>query len=494
MTLIHMADDRAANAVPVPMPHLVVVGGGITGLSAAWYARQAAARVDLPLRVTVLEAGARCGGKLWTDDVSGFGAAPFRLETGADGFLTRKPWALALAHQLGLQSEICYSRSETSNTRVWHDGALTPLPAGLTLLPPTRLPAFLRSPLFTTRGKLRTLLEFALPSHAPVGDESLASFVRRRFGDEMLDRVAVPLLAGVFNAHPERLSLLATFPQFAEWERRHGSVIRGARHASARGPDARSGSPKAPFFSLAGGTRRLVETLAERLGADVRLGAVAEALDITASGYVIRLAGGEPVQAQAVLLATPAGVTAQLLRHSVSYAAALASGIRCEGIGTLYLVFHEDDISQSLSGYGVLIPAGERRHVDGVTWMSSKWHGRAPAGFVLLRVFFGGPYTRESLALDDKRLVPLVMRELRGMLGITASPVMIRAYRWSDGYPQYDVGHLDRIEELERSLPDGLALAGNAYRGVGVPDCVHQGEQAAEQLVGHLLARQARAE
>jgi oxygen-dependent protoporphyrinogen oxidase len=236
-----------------------------------------------------------------------------------------------------------------------------------------------------------------------------------------------------------------------------------------------------------------VETLATRLGADVRLGAVAEAVTLSAGGYVIRLADGDTVQAQAVLLATPAVVTAQLLRHAAADAAAVLSGIRYEGIGIVYLALHEDDMPQSLSGYGVLIPAGQRRHIDGVTWISSKWHERAPAGYVLLRVFVGGPYTRESLALDDEQLIQLVMRELSGMLGVTASPVMTRAYRWSDGYPQYDVGHLDRVEAAEHSLPVGLALAGSAYRGVGVPDCVHQGEQAAERLVGHLLAQQVRA-
>jgi oxygen-dependent protoporphyrinogen oxidase len=490
MSITHGADSGAASGATEP-PHLVVIGGGISGLSAAWYCRQAAARKGRPLRVTVLEAGDRCGGKLWTDEVSGFGATPFRLEASADGFLTRKPWALALARQLGLESEILYSRSETASTRVWHEGSLVPLPQGLSLLPPTRLTPFLRSPLFTARGKVRTLLEMALPAHPPLGDESLASFVRRRFGGEMLDRVAVPLMAGVYNARPERLSLHAAFPQFAEWESVHGSVIRGARRASARQAPERDAASPAPFFSFAGGARRLVEALASCLADGVRLTAAATAVEnAQGGGYIVRLRSGEAIPANAVLVTTPASEAARLLRHTAPDAAALLGAIGYEGIGALYLGYCERDVPQALAGYGVLIPAGERRHIDGITWTSSKWYERAPEGYVLLRAFFGGPYTRESLALEDERLIPLVTRELERMLGITAAPVMHRAYRWAEGYPQYDLGHLDRVEALARALPGGLGVTGNAYRGVGVPDCVHQAEQAAELLVGHLLARE----
>jgi oxygen-dependent protoporphyrinogen oxidase len=493
MRITHTTNDDAQGAPLELSSHLVVVGGGISGLSAAWYAHEAAARAAMPLRVTVLEATDRCGGKLWTDEVAGFGATPFRLEAGADGFLVRKPWALDLARQLGLERAILYSSRESATTRVWHDGALTPLPAGLSLLPPTRLAPFLRSPLFTARGKLRTLLELMLPPQAPPGDESLGSFVTRRFGREMLDRVAVPLMAGVYNARPERLSMRATFPQFTEWERVHGSVIRGARRASAMPAPTRDDVPPAPFFSFVGGARTLVEALASRLAGHVRLGAVATAVEPSPGGYTIRLHNDVPLAADVVLLATPAGVTAMLLRDAIPDAAALLGAIRHEGIGVLHLGYRERDLPQALTGYGVLIPAGERRYIDGLTWTSSKWQSRAPEGYVLLRVFFGGPYTQESLALDDERLVPLVTRELRHMLGITAPPVMQCAYRWADGYPQYDVGHLDRVDALERVLPVGLAVTGNAYRGVGVPDCVHQSQQAAERLMRHLLARSPRA-
>jgi protoporphyrinogen/coproporphyrinogen III oxidase len=485
MNTAHAEGESAAAPRQPAAPHLVVIGAGISGLSAAWFARQAAERAGMRLRLTVLEAADRCGGKLWTDEISGFGATPFRMEASADGFLVRKPWALALARQLSLDDEILYSRPETANTRVWHAGALTRLPAGLTLLPPTRLTPFLRSPLFSVRGKLRVLLELALPAAPPAGDESLADFVRRRFGTEMLDRVAVPLMAGVYNARPERLSLRATFPQFAEWERVHGSVIRGARAASSL-PSAR---PATPFFSFVGGARTLVEALSARLADAVRLRAAASAVEpAPGGGYLVRLGGEAPLAADAVIVATPATVAVDLLRRSAPDAAVLLRTIRYEGIGALYLGYREQDLPQALAGYGVLIPAGERKHVDGITWTSSKWRERAPDGFALLRVFFGGPFTRDSLALDDERLVPLVTRELAGMLGITAPPVMHRSYRWVDGYPQYDVGHLDRVKTLMQSLPAGLAVAGNAYRGVGVPDCVRQGEQAAERVVGALLA------
>jgi protoporphyrinogen/coproporphyrinogen III oxidase len=489
MNTAHAEGESAADPRQPGPPKLVVIGAGISGLAAAWFARQAAARAGMPLRLTVLEAGDRCGGKLWTDEVSGFGTKPFRMEASADGFLVRKPWALALAVQLGLDDEVLYSRPETANTRVWHAGALTPLPAGLTLLPPTRLMPFLRSPLFSARGKVRALLELALPPAPPAGDESLSDFVRRRFGTEMLDRVAVPLMAGVYNARPERMSLRATFPQFAEWERTHGSVTRGARRVRAL-PSAQSATPAALFFSFVGGARRMVEVLSSRLDDAVRLGVAVRAIEpAQGGGYVIRPRKGAPLAADAVIVATSATVAADLLRDAAPDSATLLRAIRYESIGALYLGYRQTDLPGELAGYGVLIPAGERKHIDGITWTSSKWHERAPEGFALLRVFFGGPFTRDSLGLDDERLLPLVTRELAGMLGITAPPVMHRAYRWVDGYPQYDVGHVDRVEALTRSLPAGLTIAGNAYRGVGVPDCVRQGEQAAEQVVGQLLER-----
>ncbi|HEV2235389.1 MAG TPA: protoporphyrinogen oxidase [Ktedonobacterales bacterium] len=491
MDMTHAASERDASALSASAPHLVIVGAGITGLSAAWYARHAAARAGLPLRVSVLEASGRCGGKLRTDEVTGFGAVPFRLEASADGFLTRKPWALALARELGLEDEVLYSARETAQTRVWHDRRLIPLPQGLSLLPPTRLGPFLRSPLFSPAGKARALLELALPARPPHDDESLASFVRRRFGAEMLDRVAVPLLAGVYNARPERMSLRATFPQFAAMERADGSVTRGARRAAKSAPAA---SGAAPFFSFVGGAQTLVDALVDRLAGDVRTASAATAVEpAPAGGFHVRLGEASTLVADAVILATPANVAADLLRQTAPEAAALLSGIRYEGIGALYLGYRQRDVPRDLTGYGVLIPPGERNHLDGITWTSSKWRERAPEGHVLLRVFFGGPFTRDSLALEDERLVPLVTRELAGMLGIVAPPVLRRAYRWLDGYPQYDVGHLDRLDALTRALPRGLAVAGSAYRGVGVPDCVRQGEQAANDVLEQVLSRPRRA-
>ncbi|HEY7985100.1 MAG TPA: protoporphyrinogen oxidase [Ktedonobacterales bacterium] len=494
MDMTQAAREGATSAPLAGAPHLVIVGAGITGLSAAWYAHRAAARANLPLRVSVLEAADRCGGKLRTDVVTGYGDAAFRLEASADGFLTRKPWALALARELGLDDAILYSEREAAPTRVWHDGRLIPLPEGLALLPPTRLAPLLRSPLFSTAGKARVLLELALPARPPRDDESLASFVRRRFGAEMLDRVAVPLMAGVYNARPERMSLRATFPQFAAMERSAGSVTRGARRAAASAPPAPGTAPLAPFFSFVGGAQTLVDTLANRLAGAVRTGTAAAAVAAApAGGFHVRLRDGSALAADAVIVATPAGAAADLLRGAAPAAAALLDGIRYEGIGALYLGYRQRDVPRDLAGYGVLIPARERHHLDGITWTSSKWRERAPEDQALLRVFFGGPYTRESLALDDERLIPLVTRELAGMLGIVAPPVLWRVYRWPDGYPQYDVGHLDRLDALARALPRGVAVAGSAYRGVGVPDCVRQGEQAANDVLEQVLARPRRA-
>ncbi len=470
-----------------PEAHVVILGGGITGLSAAWHLQQTAARDDLPITYTLIEQSSRWGGKVRSEVIERDGAHAWVLEAGPDGLLTRKPWALALARELRLDEHFLFVNRENSRTFVLRRGRPEPLPAGLQLLAPTQWRPFLRSPLFSPWGKARIALDLLLPPRRTTDDESLASFVRRRFGDEALTRLAEPMLAGVYNAEPERQSILATFPQFPALEHTHGSVIRGLRAASYQQPP--SGTPA--FLSFERGNQTLVDALVARLTGDLRLGTtVCSIAQSDACGYELRLDGGASLAADAVILATPATVSATLTREIVPEAATQLASIRYAGIGAIYLAYRRYDIAHPLNGTGVVIPPTEGRHIDGITWVSSKWDHRAPPGHALVRVFFGGPHTRAMLRMDDADLIATVREELADILGVRATPLFTRIFRWPDGYPQYDVGHLERIVAIEAALPSGMVVAGSSYRGVGVPDCIHQGELAAAKIVETLKNRQ----
>ncbi|HEX6542826.1 MAG TPA: protoporphyrinogen oxidase [Ktedonobacterales bacterium] len=467
---------------PASSPHIAILGGGIAGLSAAWYLQQAFAGENLPASYTVIERDGQWGGKVRSERVERAGKPAWVLEAGPDGLLTRKPWALALARALKLDDNFIFVNRENSRTFVLRRGRPVPLPAGLQLLAPTRWLPFLRSPLFTPWGKLRIALDLLLPARRSTADESLASFVRRRFGNEALQRLADPLMAGVFNAEPERQSILATFPQFAALERSHGSVIRGLRAASRGQPPATT--PQTPaFLSFENGNQALVDALIARLTGTLYLNTAARSITRTDDGgYTIALEDGRSLAADAVVLATPASVSAALVGEVAPEAAALLDSIRYAGIGAIYLAYRRADIPHPLNGTGVVIPSSEGRPIDGITWVSSKWEHRAPAEHALVRVFFGGPHTREMLSLDDERLTAIVRGELADILGARAEPLFTRIFRWPDGYPQYDIGHLERVAAIEAALPEGLVVAGSSYRGVGVPDCIHQGEMAATQV------------
>ena len=463
--------------------HVVIVGGGIAGLSAAWYLQREAARQSISVRFTVLETSDRWGGKIHSERIEGVGGGPTIIEAGPDSFLTRKPWALTLARELGLDDHLQYLDAHGLRTYTLLRGRLMPLPVGWNLLAPSQWTPFLRSPLFSLRGKARICLEPLIPPYRGDADESLGQFVRRRLGGEALDRVAEALMAGVYNAPADEQSLRATFPQFAVLERQYGSVIRGLR--ATRQKRATENIP--PFFSLDAGAELLVQQLVAWLEGALRLRSEVSGVAQNADGgYDVRLRDGSQLHADAIILACPAFVSARILRESIPDAADLLAGIGSSGIGSLYLGYRRGDIPHSLNGAGVVIPSSEGRRIDGMTWVSSKWPARAPQGMALLRVFFGGPATRETLDLDDAALLALVRAELAAILGVQAAPLFQRIFRMRDGYPRYTVGHLERVEAIERALPAGLYVTGASYRGVGVPDCVRQGQEAALRVLAEL--------
>jgi oxygen-dependent protoporphyrinogen oxidase len=460
----------------------VVVGGGITGLSAAHRAVELARERGMTLDLTLIEARERLGGTIASERADGF-----LIEAGPDSFLSEKPWALTLCRRLGVEDRLVRTDDRFRKVFVWHRGRLHPLPDGFQLLAPTALLPFVTSSLFSLPGKLRMGLDLVLPRGGG-DDESLGAFVRRRLGVEALDRVAQPLVAGIYTADPDDLSLTATMPRFIEVERAHRSLILGLRRALRRAPlPGTSGARWSLFVTLAGGMEDLVTALAARLPpGSVALKQRVSVLERTGSRWHVASAEGTRVDADRVILATEAHATARLTRYLDPALATLVEEIPYASAATVSLGYRRADVPHALDGFGFVVPRSEGKALLAATFSSVKYPGRAPEGHVLIRGFLGGMLNAEVLGEDDASLVTRTRGELGAALGIRAAPVLTRLHRWPASMPQYRVGHLARVETIERlaSAVPGLSLAGAAYRGVGIADCVRAGEAAAEEALG----------
>ncbi|MFQ5666347.1 MAG: protoporphyrinogen oxidase [Candidatus Binatia bacterium] len=464
------------------VPHVAVVGGGIAGLAAAHRLVELSREAQRPTRVTVLEAARRLGGSISTERTDGF-----VIEGGPDSFISEKPWALQLCARIGLTRRLVGTRGAHRRTYVVHAGTLHPLPDGFLLLAPTRLWPLAMSRLFTWPGKLRMAMDLLLPRGPRRRDESLGAFVTRRLGRQALERVAQPLVGGIYAADPYDLSLAATMPRFLEMERQSRSLIWAMWLRQRRAPPAAratSGARWSLFVSVDDGMQSLIDTLARRLpdGA-VRCDCAVRALH-REQDWTITTADGQVLRADAVVMATPAHQSARLVDSLDAPLARELRAIPYASSATVSLAYRTEQVQQPLDGFGFVVPLVEARTIVACTYSSVKYPGRAPQGHVLLRAFVGGALQQELFAQDDAAMADSVRHELRALLGITSAPLLTRIHRHPQAMPQYQVGHLDRIARLDAALARhrGLALAGNAYRGVGIPDCIHSAELAAEMI------------
>jgi protoporphyrinogen/coproporphyrinogen III oxidase len=466
---------------------VVVVGGGIAGLAAAHRLIELNNEKSLDLEVMLIEASPRLGGVIATEKVG-----DFIVEAGPDSFITEKPWALRLCERLGLASRLVSTQAANHKIYVVHKGKLQALPEGFFLLAPTRLWPFVQTPLFSLSGKLRMAAEIFLPRGAMDRDESLGAFVRRRFGAEALDRVAQPLIGGIYAADPDQLSLSATMPRFKDMERTRRSVtlsMISEQRRRARNRETGSGARWSLFVTLAGGMQELVERIASRLAGCVRLNTpiIRLARDTDKKLWKITTGLNEIDEADSVILATPSFQTAELLGGVTPSAADDLQQVTYTSTATVSLAFRQTDFPNKLDSFGFVVPAIEQRKIMACTFSSLKYPGRAPEGYVLLRAFVGGSLQPDLFQDDDATMVKNVRAELAGLLGVTAQPFFSRLWRHPHSMPQYFVGHDARIKRIEADLNrfPTLALAGSAYRGVGISDCVRTGEEAAEKVVNH---------
>lgn len=448
---------------------LIIVGGGLTGLTAAYRAQQRG------WKYLLLEASERLGGSLETLHSDGV-----LQELGAESMVTAKPWGKDLILELGLGDQLVSPQPEFHKTSIVRNGKLVPIPEGLRLLAPSQWLPFLRSPALSWLGKLRMACEFFVSPRHDNRDESLASFVRRRLGKEALERIAQPMVAGIYTADPETLSMRATLPQFLEYERKYGSVCRGLLLS----PEARaSRGPRYHLFnSLKGGFGQLIEALRERIPAEsLGCGTPVKQIRPLENGWEV-----DGLTTRSLLLATPTYAMSELLRPFDPAASALLDKHEYLSSATVNLTYPLHAADATTRGYGFVVPAVEGRDILACTFSHRKYPGRTPAHLALLRTYLGGAARPEALGWSDAEMVARSHMELSHLLKIDEPPTAAVIKRYVRAMPLYRVGHLEWLSTLEDQLSrwTGLGWAGNAYRGVGIPDCV----RSATEAVGRLAA------
>ena len=466
------------------MTRIAIIGGGISGLSAA-FALEERRRAGAEVSYMLYESSPRFGGVLRTERI-----AECIVEAGPDSFITEKPWASDLCRSLGLGDQLIGSNDADRKTYILTKGHLVDMPDGLMFMVPTKILPTGMSPLFSWRTKLRMSQELFHPPRAVEHDESVAAFVERHYGSEMVDRLADPLLSGIYGGEAANLSVRAVLPRFAEMERQHGSLGRAMLASRRNARNKMSSGPRTPapplFTSLKGGMQHLAETVVARLNPESLLSnAPVQAIQREADSWVVS-AGMKSDQFDSVIIALPAPAAARVLQIASPELAAELAAIQYSSSITVGLGY-DREVRQALPpGFGFLVPRSEGKKLLAATFVHNKFPHRAPDDRALLRCFFAGRNAEDVWPLSDDQIVDIVRQELQRILGLRAEPLFARVYKWKSAMAQYGVGHLDRLDRIEglrQQLP-GIALAGNAFRGIGVPDCVRSGSDAVKQLVG----------
>lgn len=464
-----------------------VVGGGLSGLASAYLIREKGREEGIPIEVKLLESEPRTGGKIGTIAEEGYLG-----EIGPNGFLDNKPYTLDLCRRMGVEGNLLRSNDSSRKRYIFSGGRLWNLPEDPI--------SFMMSDLLSIGGRIRIVSEYFVPQKKDDEDETLADFVRRRLGDEALDKLVGPMASGVFAGNPENMSLGACFPRIHVLEEKYGGLIRGMltlrKEAAKRGESGpRSAGPGGVLTSFPKGTAELIGAIASRLGDSILTSAPARRLERTGEGqsprYRLLFGEGETSaerEADAVVLAVPAYASATLLRDLDPGIAATMDTVPYAAMGVVHLGYEANSLPSPPDGFGFLIPKSEGRRALGALWASSIFNGRAPEGHVLLTVMLGGASDPLTPRLDEEDLIKVARQELEITMGIKDAPVFSTVLKWVKAIPQYTFGHLARVESIEKRLTGhpGLFLTGNAWRGVGINDCVAAGERVAAQVLYYL--------
>lgn len=466
---------------------IIIIGGGITGLSAA-YRLIEANRTDL--NVTLLEASSQFGGTIKTIERDGF-----LIELGPDSFLATKPWLTNLTERLNIKHRILPTNDAFRRSHIVHNGALKPLPEGFLMMAPTKFLPLVTTDLFTWTGKCRMAMDLFLPRGKAVSDESLGAFVRRRLGQEVLERVVQPLIGGIYTGDPDDLSLKAILPRFLDMEARDRSIIKAmwkqkrvATKKRKKGQED-SGARYSDLVSFDHGMQTIIDTLLAHIPDHILVpNSPVQALQRVEDQWQVRTSDDQSYSADAVIMALPSAQAAAMLSGLDTTVSDELNAIPHASSAIMNLAFNRSDIPHPLDGFGFVVPAIEKRKIIACSFSSVKFSNRAPGQKVLLRVFIGGAMHHELFKLSDLEMEQAVYGELRDLMGIEAQPLFKILSRYAHAMPQYLLGHVDRvvrIKKLVNTWPN-LALAGNAFSGVGLPDCVHSGEEAAEKILNEL--------
>ena len=475
-----------------PPSRIAVLGAGISGLSAAYRLNTLLKNAGNPgTKIDVWDKNSRVGGVLQTDHVD-----QYQIEQSADNFITTVPWGLDLCKELGLTDQLVQTNAEYRRTYVVRRGRLHLLPDGFLMLAPTKLWPMAVTPILSPLGKLRAGLELLIPSRKDDADESMAQFVRRRLGKEVFERLVEPLVSGVYAADMEKLSVLATLPRFREMEKQYGSLIlamqRQLKANRAAHLSEQSGARYSMFVTLKKGLSFLCDTLTGRLpDGCVHLGRPVVKMErfrldgTDARRWKLTDSAGRCEEYDAVICALPSHEAARLLGDALPELTKPLGRIEHQGTAIATFAFHADQLKQEIRGMGFVVPTIERCPILAGSFSSLKYAHRAPAGRVLLRLFAGGARAPQMPDMDDERLVPLLLAELKKIVRIEGEPHLTMVSHWPRTMPQYHVGHLELVAEIEKqvaALPD-FAIAGNAFHGVGIPNCSRSGQLAAEKIL-----------
>lgn len=468
--------------MPAKAMRIAVVGAGICGLAAAHRLRE----LHPEWTVTLLEASERAGGILRTERRDGF-----LIEHSADMFTTRDPWALNLCQRLGIEGELIGTNEAFRRALIVRGGKLRPIPEGLTILAPKNLTAVMRSPLLSLRGKLRLAMEYFVAPKRDSTDESFAQFAKRRFGKEAFERLLQPIVAGIYTADPDKLSMEACLSEFSRMEREHGGVlkaIRAQRHQDRSKSSAESGARYGMFLAPKDGMQRLVDKLVDVIGVDqflFRWPVEELTAGVEKSWRLRKLGEEETAEFDGVILSAPAKQSASLLGELSPEASEILANIDHAGASIVVSAYRVQEIAQKIDSFGFVAPRLEKRRVLAGSFSSVKFAGRAPKDHLLIRFFMGGALQPQLVEVDDRELIEIVRDEARQLLGATGEPLFSEVIRWRGRMPQYHVGHLAKVQRVEEAIAKlpRLELASNALRGVGIPHCIRAGELAAERLV-----------